>query len=89
MSCCGGKRRREAHSAHSTRSSVNGGRPPGLQVVEREAILFEYTGRTALSVRGPMTGRPYRFAGPGMRVSVDARDAAAVAGVPNLRRVGR
>jgi hypothetical protein len=50
-------------------------------------IAFEYTGATGLSLRGPITGRGYRFNGPGARVDVDARDAAWIGGVPNLRRV--
>jgi hypothetical protein len=47
---------------------------------------FEYTGRTALTMRGAITGRSYRFAQPGAVVAVDRRDAPSAAGVPHLRR---
>jgi hypothetical protein len=39
-----------------------------------------------MTVRGPVTGRVYRFAGPGSTVSVDTRDAPSLVAVPNLRR---
>jgi len=48
--------------------------------------MFEYTGQTALTVRGPLTGRSYRFAYPGAQVFVDKREAAALTAVPHLRR---
>lgn len=48
---------------------------------------FELDGDAALTVIGPLTGRRYHFAGRGERVPVDGRDAAAVSGVPSLRRV--
>jgi hypothetical protein len=57
-------------------------------VAETLAVAFEYVGRTALSVRGSITGRSYRFAAPGAVVAVDARDAGSVAAVPLLRRCG-
>jgi hypothetical protein len=50
-------------------------------------VAFEYVGATALTVFGPLTGVRYRFAHPGARINVDARDAAALAAVPNLRQV--
>jgi hypothetical protein len=47
---------------------------------------FEYTGNTALTVVSPLTGRKYRFAQPGARVSVDAMDRSWIASVPHLKR---
>ena len=47
--------------------------------------MFTYLGRTALTVTGPATGRIYRFAAPGARLRVDARDATALRKVPVLR----
>jgi len=47
-----------------------------------------YLGRTALSAIGPATGTRYRFEGPGSRLQVDARDAAALLALPRLARVG-
>jgi hypothetical protein len=43
-------------------------------------------GRTAMTVVGTVTGRVYRFAGPGSTVAIDTRDAASMIAVPNLRR---
>ena len=52
------------------------------------APTFEYIGRTALTVFGPISGAPYRFQGPGSRLTVDPRDRAALRAVPVLRLVG-
>lgn len=51
------------------------------------APTFEYIGRTALTGFGPISGAPYRFHGPGSRLSVDPRDRAALGAVPVLRLV--
>lgn len=48
---------------------------------------FEYTGRTALVLRGPYTGQRYWFQRPGARVTVDARDLHALLAVPVLRLI--
>jgi hypothetical protein len=50
-------------------------------------VTFEYVGATALTVFGPLTGVRYRFGHPGARLTVDSRDAAALAAVPNLTKV--
>lgn len=47
--------------------------------------MFEYVGTTALTVYGPLTGVRYRFDQPGVRLTVDGRDATALSAVPNLR----
>lgn len=52
------------------------------------AAVFEYVGRTALTVTGPATGMTYRFAVPGARLKIDPRDRLALAKVAVLRRVG-
>jgi hypothetical protein len=60
---------------------------PTLRRAEPGApVVFEYVGRTGLTVLGPITGHRYRFAGPGAKVPVDSRDAASLAAVPNLER---
>ena len=62
--------------------------PRTPQIIETApAVLFEYVGNTGLTATGPFTGRRYRFDGTGAQVEVDARDAASLMGVPNLRRV--
>ena len=47
---------------------------------------FEYTGKTALTVVSPVTGRKYRFAQPGSRLTVDPMDRSWIAFVPHLKR---
>jgi len=74
MSCCGGARRRSTN--FSSLSQM------------RNTVLFEYTGKTALSIVGPSTRTAYRFEHAGARVLVDRRDLAYVAQVPVLRQVG-
>ncbi len=87
MSCCG-KTRSEFKSVSRTTPGVSMV-PPSLPRVEGTGtpVRFEYQGRTGLSVRGPITGRSYRFNGPGEQVAVDTRDAPSLRAVPNLRAV--
>ncbi len=51
------------------------------------SVCFEYTGRTSLSVIGPVSGQHYYFEAPGARLVVDPRDQLALDAVPELRRV--
>ncbi len=53
----------------------------------RTTVKFQYTGRTGLTVVGPVTGMQYRFDGPGATLPVDSRDQRSVAAVPKLKRV--
>ncbi len=48
---------------------------------------FEYIGKTALSVKGNITGKNYRFAFTGDRQIIDERDAEAMLNVPVLKKV--
>lgn len=48
---------------------------------------FQYNGRTAMTVHGPVSGTVYRFQGPGRRVVVDPRDRQSLAGIPQLSEV--
>jgi hypothetical protein len=50
-------------------------------------VEFEYVGRTALTVIGAVTGMRYRFAYPGQRVNVDAKDQAGMGEVPVLMQI--
>jgi hypothetical protein len=76
MSCCGQSRRQAPTKIEGSMI-----KPP-----MRRTIQFEYTGRTALNVVGPVSGVQYRFGRPGARVTVDARDAAAFARMPILTK---
>jgi hypothetical protein len=51
-------------------------------------VKFVYTGRTTLTVVGAATRMLYRFDGTGAVLGVDRRDAAGLAAVPALERVG-
>jgi len=50
-------------------------------------VLFEYTGKTRLTVISPLTGVRYHFAAPGAQAPVDRRDQGMMAGVAGLRPV--
>jgi len=53
----------------------------------RVKVNFQYTGKTGLTVVGPVTGMPYRFIGHGATLPVDARDRYGMMAVPKLRLV--
>jgi hypothetical protein len=58
---------------------------PAIAIKQRSnAAYFEYTGKTAMTVMGPVSGTTYRFVAPGSRVAVDLRDSQHFAAVPNL-----
>lgn len=78
MGCCGGKRREVVIG------SPGGER--GATVEVPETVAFVYEGRTSMTIIGPITRSRYRFGSPGAKVSIDARDAPFLAGVPHVRR---
>jgi hypothetical protein len=84
MPCCGQKRE---HVTPARPPQHVQPRPTATAPSARPPITFEYTGKTSLAVTGPITRASYRFLLPGAKVSVDARDAGAVAAVPNIRRI--
>ncbi len=86
MSCCG---QRRADAIRAMSGGPTNHDAAGLpQLSARRTVMYEYVGSTAMTVRSPLTGRLYRFAGPGDRLSVDAQDAASLGAVPRLRRLG-
>jgi hypothetical protein len=56
-------------------------------LVGPEITAFQYTGSTALTAVGPLSGRRYEFTRPGAVIAVDPRDRASLANVPHLRQV--
>ncbi|QEC67571.1 hypothetical protein FRZ67_09820 [Panacibacter ginsenosidivorans] len=83
--CNCGKKRNE----YSQQSNVAATQPkpqmiPAMQ--QNTNSVFEYTGKTALTVMGSITGRRYRFNRPGDMQSIDPRDAAGMMAVPVLQR---
>lgn len=73
MNCCGSARSR----------STNFPSAPKMQAT----VLFEYTGKSALSIIGPGSRIAYRFDRAGARALVDRRDLIYFAQVPVLRQM--
>lgn len=82
MSCCNqrstGSHAYQAHPATSSNVPATG--------LPQDPV-FEYIGGSSLSVTGPITGRPYRFAASGARQTISRHDAASMLYIPNLRQV--
>ena len=85
MSCCGDARR--SYAAQLGGPFAKSVIEPGESPPAESEVDFEYVGRTALTVRGPFSGRLYRFDRPGARLATDPRDQRALATVPALRPV--
>jgi hypothetical protein len=90
MGCCGKGRvvlqisRSGAQPAERTPVAPT----PARQALHpQNTLLFQYIGKSGMTVLGPITGRRYRFGQPGVIVSVDPRDAPAMGGVPHLQRI--
>lgn len=82
MSCCGGKRREWRAAVPPINKEIQPAR-----FIENEGVIFEYGGPATLSVRGAITGRPYRFRSAGDRQAVDLRDAPALRALPGLKQL--
>ena len=50
-------------------------------------VWFVYTGESALTITGYISGKRYRFAGRGEQQLIDYRDAAAMMNVPVLKKI--
>jgi hypothetical protein len=91
--CCGSKRQSLGGTANRNRKTHGQRIPPGpaigrpVSFTPMRTPRFEYTGRTALSVVSPVTGRSYRFDHPGARTEADPRDRALLAALPGLRQI--
>lgn len=81
MSCCGNKRQGLYH----TQPLAQPKSAPMETHLQR--VVFEYLGSSVFSVLSPITGRRYRFEGPGARIEVAARDRPYLAGLAQLRQV--
>jgi len=82
VSCCGKSRERMKTSRPASIAPT-----PRMNVPSAGSVAFEYTGRSRLTVIGPVTHTRYEFVGFGARVQVDGRDSTSIATVPTLRRV--
>lgn len=81
--CCGKNRMQQrTPTSNQPRPTVyvgNPKRPP--------AVSFVNVGNTAMTVKGPISGREYRFDRLGARVEVDPRDRILLASIRQLRQV--
>ena len=93
MSCCGHRPLRPDGAGGGTvhGSPAMGAGTPATDTTGARAghPEFRYTGATALTVTGPVTGRIYRFSAPGARLEVNRHDAASLLYVPSLQAVRR
>lgn len=89
MPCCGKARARVQQTISSQTTRPAPGVAPKSQPVAGQSVYFNYYGKTGITVTGPVSSRVYRFAASGAPMLVDARDAASLARVPNLRAVRR
>jgi len=86
MSCCGEKRSKIYPDPYS-HSGADTGANTGQAVQLPESSHFVYTGATALTAKGVITGTVYRFETTGSTLEIDRRDASFLTGIPNLRKV--
>ena len=89
MSCCT-RTTSLASLTWGAGKSANAGVASGssrLHPVPLGPVVFEYVGRTGLTVVGTQTNKRYRFDHPGAKVEIAAADVPSVGQVPTLRRV--
>lgn len=85
--CCGQNRAAARAAAQAAGAARANSAPAPVSGAESSVIVFESVQDGARVVRGPVSGRLYRFAGAGDRVRVDARDRPGLTTVPGLRWV--
>jgi hypothetical protein len=86
--CCGNKRDSAGSIGKATAPAVAAVRPNPFAPPAGAAARgheFEYIGGSVLTVTGQATGMQYRFVGHSARATVDPRDRASLARVPQLR----
>jgi hypothetical protein len=86
MCNCGKKRNSFSNQQKNDEAKSNVQRPLESNTPNAN---FEYTGKTALTVVGNITGRTYRFSRTGEIQVIDHRDAPGMKFIPVLRRVDR
>jgi hypothetical protein len=80
MSCCGNKREELAQQLSSNKIVT-----PVVKMWND--VLFEYTGNTALTVKGNISRTVYRFSAKGDTQLVDYRDVSGMMAVPVLKKI--
>ena len=87
MPCCGKARTQLQPVKVSPKTKAANAPASHLQPSAGQNVLFRYHGQTGLTVTGPASSRIYRFSANTAPIAVDARDAASLSRVPNLRMV--
>jgi hypothetical protein len=88
MACCGQNRQAlNTSAAHAANRGTVGYPAKAFTPSPLPSAVFEYIGDRVLTVVGQGTGITYRFSGRGARYTVDGRDRASLARVPQLREV--
>jgi len=82
--CNCGKKRME-YSQSSQKMNISAGNTGTSQ--NSGSYSFEYTGKTALTLKGSVTGTQYRFSYTGNRQNIDPRDIPGIINIPALKRV--
>ena len=86
--CCGNRRQQFQAPAPAPRRSSGVATPDQARGSRRQTVAyFQYTGATAMSAVGAVTGTRYRFGHRAAVVAVDPRDRPSLAAVPRLRQV--
>jgi hypothetical protein len=88
--CCGAKRALARNSTTLVAQTLSRAAVAPATARPNQAVapvLFEYTGKTRLTVVSPETGARYHFDRPGAQVSVAPRDQSMMVYVPGLRPV--
>jgi hypothetical protein len=85
MGCCGKKRESLSAPPRRTVEFRQAVTPPPVMSALRTMTL-EYVGPTGLTIRGPASGKTYRFPTNGTQLAVDARDAQFLLAIPSLRK---
>jgi hypothetical protein len=88
MTCCGKKRQAVGNNPGGDFFKATQRRANSVgdaKTAKRKFVVFEYTGRSAMAVRGPFSGIVYRFERPGVALKTDPADYAVLLTVPGLR----
>ena len=85
--CCGNKRA-QLRTTTPTRPRSSAIYAGGGAVQQQSHVYFICAGSTGMTVRGPVSGKMYHFARPGVRVAVDPRDRILLASIRGLQQVG-
>ncbi len=82
--CCGRNQKSLQYNAPNRMAAF----PAPANTGPQSGSMFQYLGKTALTVVGPVTGARYRFERPGSQLFVNPRDRAGLSRVPVLKALG-